>query len=51
VVSEDAQGNELSVHRPLRILSSYQVGEGGERVWNITEADPSSTSILLLDEY
>ena len=51
VPPEDARENELSVLRGLRILSSYQVGEGGERVWIITEADRSSTCILLPEEY
>lgn len=51
VVPEDARENELSVLRGLRVLSSYQVGEEGERVWIITEADRSSTCILLPEEY
>ena len=48
VPPEDARENELSVLRGFRILSSYQ---GGERVWIITEADRSSTCILLPEEY
>jgi hypothetical protein len=51
VPPEDARENELSVLQGFRILSSYQVGEGGERVWIITEADRSSTCILLPEEY
>jgi len=51
VLSEDARENELSVLRGYRILSSYQVGQRGERVWIITEASRSSTSILLPEEY
>ena len=51
VPPEDARENELSVLRGLRILSSYRVGEGGEKVWIITEADRSSTCILLPEEY
>jgi hypothetical protein len=47
VPPEEACENELSVLRAFRILSSYQVGEGSERVWIITEADRSSTGILL----
>jgi hypothetical protein len=47
----DARENELSVLRGFRILSSYRVGEEGERVWIITEADRSSTCILLPEEY
>ena len=48
---EDAREHELSILRGLRILSSYPVGEGGLRVWIITEADRSSTCILLPGEY
>ena len=51
VPPEDARENELSVLRGFRILSSYQVGEGSKRVWIITEADRSSTCILLPEEY
>ena len=49
VPHEDARDNELSVQEGFRILSSYTVG--GERVWIITEADRSSTCILLPEEY
>jgi hypothetical protein len=49
VPPEDARENELSVRQGLRIVSSYAVG--GERVWIITEADRSSTCILLPEEY
>ena len=51
VPREDARENELSIPRDFRVLSSYRVGEGGERVWIITEADRSSTCILLPEEY
>jgi hypothetical protein len=51
VPPEDARENELSVLRDFRILSSYRVGDGSERVWIITEADRSSTCILLPEEY
>ena len=51
VPPEDARENELSVREGFRILSSYHVGEGSGRVWIITEADRSSTTILLPDEY
>ena len=48
---EDACENKLSVLCGFRILSSYQVGERSERVWIISEADRSSTCILLPGEY
>ena len=46
---EDAKENERSVLGGYRILSSYPAGE--ERVWIITEADRSSTCLLLPSEY
>ena len=46
---EDARENERSVEHGFRIFSSYAVGE--ERVWIITEADRSSTCLLLPFEY
>lgn len=49
VPPEDAEENEFSVVNGCRILSSYSVGE--ERIWIITEADRSSTTLLLPDEY
>lgn len=45
----DVQENMFAVNRWLRILSSYEVG--GERLWLITEADRSSTTLLLPSEY
>ncbi len=48
---EDTRENELSIREGFRILSSYRVGVGSGRVWIITEADRSSTTILLPDEY
>lgn len=53
VPPEDARENERSVREGWRVLSSYPVGdsEAGERVWIITEADRSSTCILLPEEY
>ena len=49
VPSEDASENELSVEKGFRILSSYSVGS--ERLWVITEADRSVTTILKPEEY
>ena len=49
VPPEDARENELSVREGFRVQSSYEVA--GERIWVITEADRSSTCILLLEEY
>lgn len=46
---EDVAENELSLRRGFRILSSYVVA--GEKVWVITEADRSGTTVLLAWEY
>jgi hypothetical protein len=49
VPPQDAAENELSVLEGFRILSSYRVGR--DRLWVITEADRSVTTILKPDEY
>ncbi len=49
VPAEDARENEFSVRHGFRIISSYRVA--GERLWLITEADRSATTILLPSEY
>jgi hypothetical protein len=51
VPPEDSRENELSVLQGFRIVSSYQVGAEGKSLWIITEADRSSTCILLPEEY
>ena len=50
VEPEDANENEYSVVRFLRILSSYHLNDG-TRLWIITEADRSATTLLLPEEY
>ena len=45
----DKQENELSVKRGFRILSAY--GKGDRKLWVITEADRSVTTILRPEEY
>ncbi len=47
---EDRAENDFSVKNDLRILSAYTL-ETGVRVWLITEADRSATTILLPSEY
>ena len=49
VPPEDAEENDHSVTNGNRILSSYPVGE--DRIWIITEADRSCTTLLLPHEY
>ncbi len=45
----DARENQRSLKHGLRVLSSYE--HEGERLWIITEADRSSTCLLLPSEY
>jgi len=46
----DRRENERSLKHGWRILSSYSLSTGA-KVWIITEADRSSTCILLPSEY
>jgi hypothetical protein len=50
VGAEDAAENDFSLGHDLRILSSYRL-RTGVKVWVITEADRSSTTLLLPSEY
>jgi hypothetical protein len=45
----DCRQNEIALRDGLRVLSSYETPAG--RVWIITEADRSITTILLPEEY
>jgi hypothetical protein len=45
----DRRQNEIALRDGNRILSSYPVGGG--KVWIITEADRSVTTILLPEDY
>lgn len=47
---EDIAANELALLTGNRLLSSYLI-PGGDKVWLITEADRSVTTILLPSEY
>jgi hypothetical protein len=47
---EDWAENELSVREGFRILSAYTL-KTGVKIWVITEADRSVTTILLPEEY
>jgi hypothetical protein len=48
--AEDIQENNLSLRESFRILSAYEA-EGLPKIWIITEADRSSTTILFPEEY
>lgn len=47
---EDKQENEFSILNDLRILSAYTL-KTGVKIWIISEADRSATTILLPEEY
>lgn len=46
----DIAENEFSMAHGFRLLSSYET-EAAEKLWIITEADRSVTTLLLPDEY
>jgi hypothetical protein len=48
--AEDHRQNLLSVDKPLRIFSAFKTAQG-VKLWVITEADRSATTILLPSEY
>jgi hypothetical protein len=47
---EDKAENEFSIKNGLRIMSAYSL-EDKTKIWIITEADRSATTILLPEEY
>jgi hypothetical protein len=47
---DDRQENALSLEHSFRLLSAYQT-TAGEKLWVITEANRTLTTILLPDEY
>ena len=47
---EDLEENELSLEQGFRLLSAYRLKDL-EKIWIITEADRSITTILLPSEY
>jgi hypothetical protein len=48
--AEDVKANEFALINGLRLLSAYTLADG-TRIWIITEADRSATTILLPEEY
>ena len=50
VSEDDAQENELSLRDGFRVLSAYRTVKS-QKIWIITEADRSATTILLPSEY
>jgi hypothetical protein len=49
VPEEDKKSNDEALERGNRLLSAYDVQ--GEKLWIITEADRSVTTLLLPEEY
>jgi hypothetical protein len=47
---DDKAENEAAVDDGLRILSAYRISDDS-RIWVITEADRSVTTVLLPEEY
>jgi hypothetical protein len=48
--ADDRAANEQALRDGARLLSAYRLPDG-ERLWIITEADRSATTLLLPDEY
>jgi hypothetical protein len=47
---DDRRENQFSLEKGFRLLSSYRT-TAGDRLWVITEANRSHTTLLLPDEY
>jgi hypothetical protein len=47
--ADDVAANVHAIQHGLRVFSSYKFGD--DKIWVITEADRSSTCILLPNEY
>ncbi len=47
---DDAKSNDKAVHSGARLLSCYRLANRA-KIWVITEADRSSTTVLLPSEY
>ena len=50
VCASDSKANDVALQQGARILSAYKTLKG-VKLWVITEADRSSTCVLLPDEY
>jgi hypothetical protein len=50
ISQEDKAENELSLKCGFRLLSAYTL-PGGKRIWIITEADRSATTIWTPEDY
>ncbi len=50
VDAHDKAENEYSLQQGFRLLSAYRLADG-TKIWIITEADRSATTLLLPEEY
>ena len=50
IPDEDRRENEYSLEQGFRLLSAYKTN-AGDRLWLITEADRSVTTLLIPEEY
>ncbi|EXJ12278.1 hypothetical protein [Imhoffiella purpurea] len=50
LTTEDIEANRLALREGFRLLSSYRITDG-VKVWIITEADRSVTTVLLPEDY
>ena len=48
---DDMAENEMSLKEGFRLLSAYNLPDTDEKIWVITEADRSVTTLLLPEEY
>jgi mRNA degradation ribonuclease J1/J2 len=51
IEAHDRRENQLSLEQGFRLMSVYTLSITGVKIWVITEADRSSTCILLPEEY
>lgn len=51
VCDEDKRLNDRALKDGTRLLSAYTLMDGTTRIWIITEADRSATTVLLPEEY
>ena len=51
VDAHDWKVNDDAISLGNRLVSAYMLGDGTTKIWIITEADRSLTTILLPDEY
>lgn len=49
VCDDDKRENDFSVENGLRVLSAYTIE--GQKIWVITEADRSVTTVLFPEDY